>query len=605
MQVAPRYVTLPQLFKNSVYKVPEYQRGYAWTQRQLDDLWNDIEGSDGSAQHFTGMIVVEAREERSLGERAMQDQRILELIDGQQRLTTLILLIQAIIAELRALDTPEARLQADRLAEKYIGSPGSFRLVLNEDSRTYFEHLLATGEPPLQTENGSQQNIFRAARFFRDKLAELTSERGEWLESVSAIARRVESNLKFIHVQVDDDTEAGKMFEVMNNRGKPLSDVDRLKNYLMYLANKISMPPDAVKGIATLWGDIYKQVMRASRDGEAAIPTESKLLRTHWVLYQDATPAPDHELSISQTSAYEMRVNVDPRLDSGRADNRLAKEIDHYTRHLAMSAHAFADLLNPDRTGVFSWVEDEGLRAQISHHVGSFSRMDYITPPLPLLLAAYLRLRERPEKLCELIAVLSSFCFRAYKLCRHGELSAMPLFHRLARQVHEADEEDLEESIDEIIANVRHWTRSHASDADVAVALSAPDFFGEHTATELRYLFYELELYKRRGARQQADWKDFSDDTRTTIEHIWPREGAWLGGTAESHLTNRDRLGNLTVAVSGRVASGDEFARKRTKYGRSALLVESELERYQEWSPAVVDEREAEITRFVLGRWPA
>ena len=125
--------------------MPDYQRGYAWTRAQLEDFWRDLQVLAAGQEHFMGMLVVKAR----TGAEAE-----CELIDGQQRLTTTVLLMDALVA-LRARGGAEGGRQAAALEER-IRSGGLDRLRLNADSRSFFQEILAQEEPSADP-NRSQQ----------------------------------------------------------------------------------------------------------------------------------------------------------------------------------------------------------------------------------------------------------------------------------------------------------------------------------------------------------------------------------------------------------------------------------------------------------------
>ena len=78
--------TLSEIFNEKIFKVPDYQRGYSWGEQQLEDLWRDIDNLPLGKLHYTGMITVD-----------IQDRKIYHVIDGQQRLTSLIIFIKNIL----------------------------------------------------------------------------------------------------------------------------------------------------------------------------------------------------------------------------------------------------------------------------------------------------------------------------------------------------------------------------------------------------------------------------------------------------------------------------------------------------------------------------
>jgi uncharacterized protein with ParB-like and HNH nuclease domain len=106
MDLNPRHLTLSALFAGRLFRIPEYQRAYAWESPQRTDLFRDIRDAFAHQQeHFMATVVSQARDRRRIGADEFQ---AVDVVDGQQRLTTLVILFKAIE---RALD-PNAQVQA-------------------------------------------------------------------------------------------------------------------------------------------------------------------------------------------------------------------------------------------------------------------------------------------------------------------------------------------------------------------------------------------------------------------------------------------------------------------------------------------------------------
>lgn len=583
------HVTLPKLFAGHLFRVPQYQRGYAWTARQLQDLWTDLELLDEDTRHFTGMIVVKPRGEHTDDE-TLEQYRVLEVIDGQQRLTTLVILIQAL------LEGVEERIR-ERLRPAYIGRPGVFRLALNPDSQHYFEHLLTTGAPRDQTENGSQQNLLRAHRFFSARVAELDAD------GRRARLTRLQSSLRFVLHVVDDDAEAGLIFEVMNNRGKPLSEADRLKNYLMFVAHKMGMSRDAVEGIARSWGDVFKQVMRASPTGQGSTDAEDRLLRNHWILYREARfPKEYRGMSISQRIRQDLQLAKTSDPDRSEHNTWLKKQALAYVSSLVDTAHDYAEIMNPAAPGVLAWAGRH--EAELRLVLLSFHRMGQVATALPVLLAARRRLGRDPELFLELARALSTYAFRVFVVCNVRSHTGANHFRRVARRLFAVADGDLESYARHVVADVSAWTDWHADDDEVVGWLTASNFYEAHRAHEIRYLFYEVERSLASGPTTSIDWATFSNGKLTQVEHIWARGEQWLGDRKRRHEKNVSRLGNLTISHFNQTLGKRSFRDKRKIYKNSSIQIENRLARHRTWGLNHIDRREKELVAFVLKRWP-
>ena len=219
------------------YRVPPYQRDYAWTQQEWEDLWNDVVEmrGDPDGRHYMGALVVQAHGDREFF-----------VIDGQQRLATISLLALAIIDKLRRMadvdaDEERNRERATELRNRFIGEkdPASLvessRLRLNETDDPFYQDYLVQLRPPLNPRGlaGVERApvevlpiLLAADRRAGARLGQARASRSRELLS-ETVARR----LLFILITVDDELNAYTLFETLNARGLELTTTDLLKNY--------------------------------------------------------------------------------------------------------------------------------------------------------------------------------------------------------------------------------------------------------------------------------------------------------------------------------------------------------------------------------------
>jgi len=143
--IHPQYLTLSKLLDGRLFRIPEYQRAYSWTARQRQDLFGDIEkaNSKGPAEgHFMAAVVGLRRHKQVLG---TDEYDVVEVVDGQQRLTTLIILLNSIKLALNEKDKSEAKL-ARELSELLVKVEGDELLLqTNHDSSHHFATFLRKG----------------------------------------------------------------------------------------------------------------------------------------------------------------------------------------------------------------------------------------------------------------------------------------------------------------------------------------------------------------------------------------------------------------------------------------------------------------------------
>ena len=140
--IQPTSLTLWQLLAGRLFQIPDYQRSYSWTARQRRDLFDDIKtlmSRDSSESHFMATVVCLRRRTIQLGTDIYQR---LDVVDGQQRLTTIILLLNAIML---ALDSQERILR--ELKEMLVKPDGDNLLLLqtNHDSSHHYSNFIRSG----------------------------------------------------------------------------------------------------------------------------------------------------------------------------------------------------------------------------------------------------------------------------------------------------------------------------------------------------------------------------------------------------------------------------------------------------------------------------
>ena len=218
------------------YRVPPYQRDYAWTEEAWEDLWNDILDlrRQTEGRHYMGALVVQGQTDREF-----------TIIDGQQRLATLSILSLAVIDKLhrmagRGIDEEANLERTKQLRNRFIGEkdPASLiessRLNLSRVDDAFYQDYLVQLRPPLNPRGLAQSNarLWECFRYFSERLDALddVQEDGEAIARI--LSETTARGLLFILITVEDEFDAYTVFETLNARGLELTTADLLKNYL-------------------------------------------------------------------------------------------------------------------------------------------------------------------------------------------------------------------------------------------------------------------------------------------------------------------------------------------------------------------------------------
>jgi uncharacterized protein with ParB-like and HNH nuclease domain len=269
---------LLEIFNNRYFRVPDYQRGYSWGEVQLVDLWRDIDTLVRDTSHYTGMLSVK------------EDGNYCFIIDGQQRITTLVIFIKVICDHLNKHDKKWAN---DFEVKDYIkqflfrrtGVQGQniemiFGYERDNPSHIYFKtHILEIENTDDAPENTLYtKNLCAAKEFFQHKIE------GKDVHTVETLLLKITNNLKFNFYKIEDSLNEFVAFETMNNRGKPLSALELLKNRLIYLSTLLNCDQDEKQqlrnDINNSWKTIYEYLGRNANK----IIDDDDFLQDHWIM---------------------------------------------------------------------------------------------------------------------------------------------------------------------------------------------------------------------------------------------------------------------------------------------------------------------------------
>ena len=542
------------------YRVPPYQRDYAWTQQEWEDLWNDVVElrSDSEGRHYMGALVVQTQGDREF-----------LVIDGQQRLATISLLALAVIDKLRrmadeSMDADRNRERATELRNRFIGEkdPASLiessRLRLNEIDDPFYQDNLVQLRPPLNPRGllGSNALLWKCYRYFSKQIDELESGADTEGEEIARIlSETVARRLLFILITVDHELNAYTLFETLNARGLELTTTDLLKNCF------------------------FSQV-RAETDIDALKRRWKKLIAT--VTQKRFPDFLRYHLLCEQPMIRRQRLF---KLVRDRV--RTAEETFEFLTALEARAELFAALTDVNHG---YWVDRPAAKPFIREL--NLFRARQLTP---VFFAAWGRFADddfvRLLKLAGVIAFrysvisalnpnpLERVCHFAAKAVIDGQANRPGAVFTQLRSIYVEDER--------FEGDFGRWTVSTRG----------------QRATIARYVLARLETDA--GDRVV----DHETDT-ATVEHVLPENPA--GEWAEAFPPDRweatvDRLGNLTLLerVLNRDVGNAAYPTKRAAYETSAYALAREIADMapEEWTPALLEERQRRLAARAARLW--
>lgn len=544
-----------------LYKVPAYQRDYAWSEEQWEDLWTDIEGlaAQPDETHYMGALVIEGRSDREFA-----------VIDGQQRIATLSLLILAVIKRLLALaaagdDTPGNRERAQALRARFIGEkdPASLveasKLTLNDtDNAFYQDYLVQLREPP--NPRGlpkSNRLLWECFSYFVRRVDTWSSTPPDGARLARLVSETVGRQLMFIRIVVDDELNAYTVFETLNARGLELSATDLLKNHLF---SRFKTAAD-LQALQRRWQALMA-IVRQERFPE--------FLRYHL------------QCELPRVRSQRLFKLVRERVATGADALALLDALER-------RAEVFAALFDPQHA---YWID----RRDGAPHVRDLNLLR-VRQMTPLVFAAW-EVFDAAD-FARVLKLLVVVLFRYSAVSGLNTNGLEPAFHAAARGLLDGRLR----TPAEVFAALRPiYVDDARFEQDFARLAPEPSGAGRKL---VRYIL----------ARLEADASGRPCDANSdpgTVEHILPENpsATWEDAFPREQWDRFvERLGNLTwlePALNRRVGNAD-FAAKRDAYRESRYELSRSLPDAMgdDWTPARVDARQQTMARRAVHLWRA
>ena len=238
--------------------IPKFQRDYSWDSEQWDDLWADIETMlNEGTDHYMGYLVLQTSNTKST-----------IIIDGQQRFTTITLIILSAIKSIqklanKGLEVDDNKKRIETLMSTYVGNidPISLEydniLILNRNNNAYYkDYIVKLGDLKLRNTSYTEKLMKKCFEWFEQKINGKYSTGREYAQFIETIVE----NLYFTIIKVNDEMNAFRVFETLNARGVQLSSADLLKNYFFSLVDNTSEHPERVNILEEKWTKLTTNV---------------------------------------------------------------------------------------------------------------------------------------------------------------------------------------------------------------------------------------------------------------------------------------------------------------------------------------------------------
>ncbi|WP_404337781.1 DUF262 domain-containing protein [Sphingomonas sp. MMS12-HWE2-04] len=593
MQIFPSQVTIGALLETTgTFEVPKYQRNYAWHEEEVASFLNDLDLSLAARRdtkprhHFFGGVVT------AHSAVAGSTRQHHELVDGQQRLATFLMLVVQLKQMMRRLvgtidqtetdiitflnetaDLLDSRFerQRDRINLQWMTVP---RLQLSLPDHSFFEALLAGTNPP--TERASHDLLQAAFEMIGLHLQTLEGQapdataKANLLENILKV---LEEDWTVIHMAAQDRDDAYMLFQVLNDRGKSLTEGELLRATTLEAIAPIGIAAENA-AMERQWDDILSGKELDIRQG------------LMWVYASQigAWPGKSTLLSDLQAGLFPMTLPGEP-LSRGQADALIQAVQSLSTDFATLRSIKRGDWPMQAHAATTAWDRDR-LRLLVVHLKQ--------TDCLPLLVAATLL---TPQKFAEVAQALERFTFRYSVMVEGPKIEAAEVMNAQAVEIRR---DPSAYRVGALIAELRRLIGLHAPDDVFGSQVAALRYLRAESNKPLKYLLMTLEHYVRwfdEGAQGRPACRDrmrVLDFENATIEHIYPENAE----DQDPHLLPLlDTLGNLTILSpeENDKAGAKDFAAKRPYLKGSTSTLNNQIAEIDDWNAAAIQNRQARL----------
>jgi hypothetical protein len=600
---------LDDLVTDSFLRVPDYQRAYAWGLAQLSDFWEDLELIERGRTHYTGTVVLKRHAETEFDEALHTSVDVFDVVDGQQRLTTCLMLVDRLLDHRERLDDPRAASDREALLTIKLNGVIRPRLALSDENDDYWRKVIIDGVTPVQAPViKAHSRLSTAAEFFEERIRIAEAEQGEaFLDWLRDMTGRVTKSLEFTVYRVRDEAEVGVIFETLNQRGKPLSELEKVKNYLLYLASRL---PDGPRTeLSAIVNTKFAEIFKHLGSGGLSSSHEDQMLRAHWL----ATEDPDAR-NWSGADSIKSRFHRRKYLD----EPQLAfDDVAGYAESLADGAFIYSEILLPKVDGFAAFgaaakaARDAADRLRQSGNVAIF---------VPLLMAARLARTAAGAEYVALSDICERYSIRVFMIAERRSNAGRSRLYSLAFDITRAKRAGASPAamsalISETVLHVAGLAQYYATDDDVLAALldASRNWYAKPGH---KYFLFQYELFRLGKKSPSFTFDQFVGAKRSqTTEHILPQNpgpSGWSQFSQQARARHTHSLGNLVLTFDNSVYSNHSFRRKRDGdtahpdracYRTSTLLQERDLADVEEWNVTAIMDRQKKLAEWAVTRW--
>lgn len=545
--------TYRQLMGNGLrYEIPKFQRDYTWEFEQWDDLWQDIISLENNeeSEHYMGYLVLQTSNNKNF-----------QIIDGQQRLTTLSILILAVLKTISQLvenhtDPTNNLKRKENLLNSYIGHIDPVTLIsnnklkLNRNSDDYYrQQMVLLKDLPLRNTNTSEKHMRDCFHWYFDKISKKFTSG----EALAGFIDGLVDKLFFTAIEVSDQINAFKVFETLNARGVQLSSSDLLKNYLFSVVDETKPHISEIEELEKIWSRIVGKL------GENKF---EDYLRYYWNSFNK---------TVSKKNLFKtIKYNIKSK-----------EKVFELIRDLLQKADIFLAIQSPE--DIF-WRDYLEVRTALSE-----LKLYQIRQTNSLLLEAYSKLTSHQFK--KIVQICSVISFRYNVIGGLNPNAQEEIYNSIALNIHQTGS-----------FTIKDFQAIYVPDVNFENDFATKSFKNTSRNHKIvKYIFSKIEEYKFKN--------EISPDSDLfNIEHILPESADESWGDFSQEEIDRavDRIGNLTLLEKklNKEADVKKFTEKLEIYSNSNSQLSQEIaDCYEVWNESKISSRQKTLAKDAKSIW--
>jgi hypothetical protein len=580
--------TLLDIESGVVYAIPRYQREYTWSRAQWDALFEDL--LDNELHYFLGSIICINQSQDALTVQS------LELVDGQQRMTTLSLLLAAVYQSYRTLPNlgMEQQIELYNLKHKLVlkkksDQPRLIPQVQNNNQQDYFAVLGQTGilDDVETVPNAGNRRVMKAFRYFISRIELYLEHCADPIASLQTLLEKV-NTATLVKIEVAGHSDAYTLFESLNNRGVPLTAIDLIKNKLLAVLE--SKDPGSIDKQYNRW----KKVIDALGDDYAV---QERFFRQY---YNGFKPDLKNIVSVPvATKSNLMQVY----------EKLIANDAEGFLHTMIRLSGRYAQIVG------YRVVPEQ---PQLSSLLLSLDRIQGAAAHLLLmvLMDRHAELKLKNEHLEQVVSFLIAFFVRR-------NTTDLPPTRDLTRIFMDVAETIRVLRAGDVVNHIQNRLKAEsASDEQFENSLRGPIY--EDNKAVCRFVLCALEESRMTRETQVDLWALKGKQYVWTIEHIFPQgeniPDSWVqmiadgdANLAEQHRqTYAHCLGNLTISGYNSALGNKSFAEKQSRtdiQGRevgynNGLYLNQALATENRWTVEKLEARTVQLVLEVQAKYP-